>query len=1241
MKRLGLWKKFMCWVMVMMLLIPTLLQANQQEVYADDGDPSIKVGWAILVQDEKGGPLPGVSFKITITHEDKTSEVITTSESGEDGYARTANDAIQLYENTASQCSPENVFNARSITVEVDEWPEGYEKPVLYSNITNNENTNKEYRDYVIRHTPDDLSKITFYDIQMKLGIKLFPVISPGNNYTPGNTKMYEDLTTEDNLFPTQNISEGDYFYGVGCDRTCSEIDYYGYWYGTFHAPLIFVGEPMTYIDLEVEKVDSEDNTKLKDAKFEVINGSEEDIVYKGETYGPNGVIAKITTDENGYVKLEGLPKTNKSKYLIKEVKAPDKYKINTTNTELIPSEEEPTTPATDEDNAIYKKVIENELIIVEISKVEVAGSEELPGATLKITDENEALVEQWVSTTESKKINLSPGTYTLTETIAPTGFGIAENITFVVDEEGKVTVNGREVDKVLMEDKKQGYTFIQLTKIDSVWGSRPLSGAEFEIRTGPETTVKLEDGTEIGPDQVIIEKIVSDENGVAKSSDVLPIYDINGEKAKYYYVETKAPEDYMIIGSPIFPIEAEENGIIREVGNLRNAYAISINKIIGLHHKFEGKITFEIEIKNADGEGYNGSFYYVDLYKDPNINSDEGSRDVLRDDENDVYNRVEFVDGIGTIEVDGNCDITIYDIPREYNQRSVKEVDSSEYYSIYGERRPAISIYDFYNINKPEEVKFNLEADKTLIGKELTADEFEFVVKDKDGEEVARTTNKADGSIVFEDIEINPDDLQSKKLTYATASDDQKEAVDIWIIDAEDAPYSATGHPIYFISKNIDADAVPEDKSSFSNPDVTYGTATNEEKRAYQGYWEEIETYGLAPYNNQTAKIAYFDANYVSIPDNAYVYVWEGELEYTISEVIPDNPDSNTTYDEHSEKVTVTVTHNLKDNKLEADVDYEDEDVTFENETKAEVEISKVKVGGSDELPGATLKITDENEDLVEQWVSTTESKKVNLSPGTYTLTETRAPKGYEVAEAITFVVDDQGKVTVGGQAVTKILMEDKESEKFDVEISKTVINGTAELPGALLRVTDEDGETIEEWTSTNETHTVKLIEGTYTLTEIRAPEGYEIAESITFVVDDQGKVTIDGTEVNKVVMQDKEIEEYDIEVSKVDLGGKELPGAKINLYDDKGNVIESWTSTNTTHKLKLEAGNYSLKEVVAPVGYDLITTTIQFSVNKNGSISLKAVNDVKVKGNTIIITNRPTRKPDKSYTLPKTGVE
>lgn len=224
------------------------------------------------------------------------------------------------------------------------------------------------------------------------------------------------------------------------------------------------------------------------------------------------------------------------------------------------------------------------------------------------------------------------------------------------------------------------------------------------------------------------------------------------------------------------------------------------------------------------------------------------------------------------------------------------------------------------------------------------------------------------------------------------------------------------------------------------------------------------------------------------------------------------------------------------------------------EEKEESSFHVSKRDVATGDELPGASLKITDKDGKVVDEWVSTDTPHVIEgLADGTYTLTETTAPDGYEVAEDITFTITD-GKVD-GNAVVMYDAPEEKKNTPSEPEkpntpsepekpdkpdkpetpekpdkperpdkpegsfyVSKRDAANSNELLGAKLKITDVDGNTVAEWTSTDTPHKITgLADGTYTLTEITAPQGYEVAESITFTVTD-GKV-----EGNTVVMYDK----------------------------------------------------------------------------------------------------------------------
>ena len=180
-------------------------------------------------------------------------------------------------------------------------------------------------------------------------------------------------------------------------------------------------------------------------------------------------------------------------------------------------------------------------------------------------------------------------------------------------------------------------------------------------------------------------------------------------------------------------------------------------------------------------------------------------------------------------------------------------------------------------------------------------------------------------------------------------------------------------------------------------------------------------------------------------------------------------------------------------------------------------VEVSKVDVYG-EELIGADMQLENADGEIIDEWISDgTNHIVTELPAGDYTLKEIAAPDGYVIATDIEFEVFADGTIkirNVDSTAISEdgnplIVMVDDTTK---VKISKRDITTDKELPGATLQIIDEDGNVVEEWVSADEAHLVegKLIAGKeYTLREIIAPDGYEIANEIKFTVNEDGSVT------------------------------------------------------------------------------------------------------------------------------------
>ena len=260
----------------------------------------------------------------------------------------------------------------------------------------------------------------------------------------------------------------------------------------------------------------------------------------------------------------------------------------------------------------------------------------------------------------------------------------------------------------------------------------------------------------------------------------------------------------------------------------------------------------------------------------------------------------------------------------------------------------------------------------------------------------------------------------------------------------------------------------------------------------------------------------------------------------------------------------------------------------TFEDE-QTTVELSKADLTDKKELPGASLKVTDEDGNTVDEWVSKEEAHIIKglIVGKKYKMTETKPADGYVTAESIEFTVENT-------KEVQKHQMLDDVTK---VEISKKDITDSSEVPGAKLIILDKAGKKVDSWTSTDKPHMVKKLPvGEYTLREEQAPDGYLIAEDVKFTVKDTGKV-------QKVKMKDAH--PYGkLVIKKTDSTSKAaLSGAEFELREkESGKVVEKLvtdkTGTATSSKLPIatykngkveKTVEYILVETKAPNGYEL----------------------------------------------------
>lgn len=323
--------------------------------------------------------------------------------------------------------------------------------------------------------------------------------------------------------------------------------------------------------------------------------------------------------------------------------------------------------------------------------------------------------------------------------------------------------------------------------------------------------------------------------------------------------------------------------------------------------------------------------------------------------------------------------------------------------------------------------------------------------------------------------------------------------------------------------------------------------------------------------------------------------------------------------------KEKATVNGFVLDNEArEIDLTYRDQDtaeVTYSadwqnNRQKAEVEVVKKEKDSDRVLEGAVFALCAKNDitgadgkvilkaDTVIEELATDKEGKLTFTADLpigfeYYIKETSPALGFattDETQEFTFKYEGAEKEKVSYSFTF-------EDEPTVIEITKTSLTDGKELEGAKLQVTDESGKVVDSWISGKEAHIIKeLVVGQkYTLTETKPADGFVTAESITFTVEDT-------VEAQKIEMKDDVTK---VEISKTDISGKELPGAKLTILDKDGKTVESWTSEKKPHYIEmLPIGEYTLREESAPNGY-LIAEDVKFTVEDTGEIQKVVMKD------------------------------
>ena len=279
----------------------------------------------------------------------------------------------------------------------------------------------------------------------------------------------------------------------------------------TYNAPEI-PNEHIPYQGkIELTKTDEETSKALAGAVYGVYNSNTTD---KDGNLLTSSKLDTLTTGSSGKAISKAF---DNGTYYMQEITPPTGYVRDKTVY--------PVTINADSENFVVKVTRTDKPITVEISKTDITGQKEVPGAKLKVTNSENTVVDSWISGTTPHIIKRLPaGEYTLTEEIAPNGYVTASSIKFTVKDDGSVN-------KVVMKDDTTKYEF---SKVDE--NNNLIKDVTLQVLDSTKSNVIDEWVTDGKTNHQIIGKLVVGQT--------------------YYLHEVEAPNQYKLASDKKFTVK-------------------------------------------------------------------------------------------------------------------------------------------------------------------------------------------------------------------------------------------------------------------------------------------------------------------------------------------------------------------------------------------------------------------------------------------------------------------------------------------------------------------------------------------------------------------------------------------------------------------------------------------------------------------------------------------------------------
>lgn len=815
---------------------------------------------------------------------------------------------------------------------------------------------------------------------------------------------------------------------------------------------------------------------------------------------------------------------------------------------------------------------------------------------------------------------NLEIGHYRIEEVTAPDGYVVNKNyVEITVDSDTAYEVDGVSGDVIIevsYEDQpvkgnlvvyKKGEMLSGFEK-DFIYKEQYLSGAEFEVRAAEDICTpdhqKDADGNRIVlyAKDTLVTTITTGESGKAVAKD-LPL-------GRYYVVETKAPEGFVLNPEPVkvaLTYQDQDTPIVEAeaiVGNDRQKVSISVEK------------------QDAEnGRVLSGAVFGIYNKKDIQANGK-----VLVKADTLLQEMTSDENGMATCTLDlpfGEYYVKELKVPEGF----VSSDEVLEFVAEYQGQETKIVSLQAVKKNEPTTAEFT-KSDLTT-GVELEGARLR--VMDKDGNVIDEWTSEKDKPHVIKRLVVGETYTLHEEFApygYLKATDvtftikDTAEVQKVEMKDEVPKGLLIINKKGEFLEKITLLDNVKGTVEHFFEyitgnlSEVTFEVYAAEDIKAADGvsadHYKKDELVGTITTDEKgIAKMEDLPVGkyYVKEVKTAHGFVLDGEPRF-VDLTYRDQDTPVVTFDEewqnNRQKIKVTI-------------------LKKEKETERMLEGAIFGLFTKEDIKGRDGKVLMEAGTLIEQ-KTTDENGQILFKAdlpvdGIYIVKEIYAPDGFVTSNEEKEFTFEYGKPEEAEVSYEFVF----ENEPTTVELTKTDLTTGKELLGAHLKVIDEDGNVIEEWVSTDKAHVIKelTVGKSYTMTETKPADGYVTAESITFTVENTA-------EIQKQEMKDDVTK---VLISKQDIAGKELSGAKLTILDEDGKVVESWTSTEEAHYIEmLPIGKYTLREETAPEGY-LVAKDVEFEVKDTAEVQkVVMVDEEKPKEST-----PEGGKPSKD--APKTG--